>query len=48
MQISIGKIQHFDYLSHISVNFLHTQKGILGGVSQGCERNARCFLMHFC
>lgn len=27
MQILIGKIQHFDYLSHISVNLSHTQKG---------------------
>ena len=26
MQILIGKIRHFDYLSHISVNLSHTQK----------------------
>ena len=45
MQISIGKIRHYDYLSHISVNLSHTQKGKIT-MSDGIRRNGHRF--YFC
>jgi hypothetical protein len=45
MQILIGKIRHYDYLLHISVNLSHTQKGKIT-MSDGIRRNGHRF--YFC
>ena len=50
MQISIGKIRHFDYLLHISVNLSHTQKGkipIKTQILNLCDQEFVEYLLNF-